>query len=541
MSNSNLVRGTMVLTGANYISKFLGMFYLIPFHALVGSTGGALYSYAYNPYQIFISLSTLGIPLAMSKFVAKYNALEDYRTKEAMFRSGLIFMTITGIVSFIIMFFSAEWLAQIFLPDDQYKNSVEDAAFVIKMVSFALLIIPPMSLVRGYFQGHGSMGPSAISIVCEQVVRIVFLLVGAYVVIQVLDGTIKLAVGLAAFAAFVGAVASSFVLGGFYKKRRPYIVRDLEKSKTAAPTLTTKEMYRELLAYAGPFILVGIATPLYQLIDQMTFNRAMANIGLEEISEDLLSVILVYGHKIVIIPVTIATGLSLALLPAMTAAFTSNHREQYNNYINQSLLIIMLLILPASVGLSILGTQAYGTLYSAQDAYQSAGHIMSYYAPTALFFALFTVSASMLQGINKQNFAVISLAVGLIVKLTCNVPFIYFLGGKGAVIATSFAVLIASLINLVKLYRETYFDMRRLFKHTLLIVILTTIMAVVVIITKWLIGLPFDEGPSKLKYILQLIGGVGIGGYIYLWMAYKTTLLERLFGSRVNRLSKIFF
>ena len=541
MSKSNIVRGTMMLTGANYISKVLGILYVIPFQMLVGSVGGALYSYAYNPYQIFISISTLGIPLAMSKFVAKYDALKDYRTKEAMFKSGLIFMTITGLVSFLIMFFSAEFLANMFLPNDSYENTVEDAKFVIQMVSFALLIIPPMSLVRGYFQGHGSMGPSAISIVCEQVVRILFLLIAGYIILQVLDGTVKLAVGFAAFAAFVGALASSVVLGGFYKKRRPYIEKELKNSRTDTPTISKKQMYRELLAYAGPFILVGIATPLYQLIDQLTFNRAMGNINLEEISESVLSVILVYGHKIVIIPVTIATALSLALLPAMTRAFTDKNKLQYNSYINQALLMILALILPASVGLSILGTEAYGTLYNAQEAYDFAGEIMSYYAPTALFFALFTVSASMLQGINQQNFAVVSLGIGLLIKLICNVPFIYLFEGKGAVLATSFAVFAASFINLWWLYRKTRFDVRRLLKVSLLIVALTVIMAIIVFITKWLIGLPFGEEPSKIKFIAQLFGSVIVGAYVYLWMAFKMTLLERLFGSRVNRFSKIFF
>ncbi|MGM8215669.1 putative polysaccharide biosynthesis protein [Bacillaceae bacterium W0354] len=541
MSNSNVVRGTMMLTGANYISKILGMLYVIPFYQLVGDTGMALYSYAYNPYQVFISIATLGIPLAMSKFVAKYHTLEDYQTKNAMFRSGLILMTITGIVSFLIMFFGAELLANIFISSDKLANSVGDATFVIKMVSFSLLIIPVMSLLRGYFQGHDDMGPSAISIVLEQIVRIVFLLAAAFVVIHILNKTVTLAVGLAAFAAFIGAIASSFVLGGFYNKRRPIIKRELEHSKNESPSLKKSAMYRELLAYAGPFVLVGIATPLYQIIDQATFNTAMVKIGLANISEQLLNVIIVTGHKIVIIPVTLATGLALALLPSMTRAFTENNKVQYNSYILQSLLIIMLLILPASVGLSLLSEQAYGTLYDPLDSYQYAGKMLAYYAPTALFFALFTVSASMLQGVDKQNFAVVSLLVGLLIKLTCNVPFIYVFEAKGAVFATGLAVLSASMMNLFKLYRETHFDIRRLFKRSLLIIILTTIMGLVVWFMNWLVGLPFGAEISRLKYIAQLFVSVSVGGYIYLWMAYKTTLLERLLGSRINRFSKFFF
>ncbi|WP_306977134.1 putative polysaccharide biosynthesis protein [Alkalibacillus salilacus] len=540
MSQSNILKGTMMLTGANYLSKILGLLYVIPFFALVGESGGALYSYAYNPYQIFLTISSLGVPMAMSKFVAKYNALEDYRTKQAVFKSGLWFMAITGVVTFLIMFFTADWLAQLFVPEGgDFSNSTEDVAFVIKMVSIALIVVAPMSLVRGYFQGHASMGPSAISMVVEQIVRIGFLLAAAFVVLKVFGGTITLAVGLAAFAAFIGAIASSAILIYIYRKRRPEILHQVEQTK-ASESPAKRDLYQELLAYAGPFILVGIATPLYQMVDQLTFNRAMANIGLAEVSESMLSVIIVYGHKLVIIPVTLAIGLAMALLPSITEAFTKDDATTYRRYISQALLIVMLLIFPAAIGLSILADEAYGTLYAIDEANRYAGSILAVYAPVSLFFALFTVSASMLQGVNRQNFTLLSLAVGLIIKIALNVPMITMFEAEGAVMATGLGVLTAGLLNLTVLYRTTHFELRPLFKKSLLIVILTAIMALVVIFTRYLVGLPFSGDISKLQVIVQLFSSVIIGGYVYLWLAYKTTLLERLIGDRVHRLKKIF-
>src|SRR5699024_12685025 len=107
--SKTIVRGTMLLTGAAFLSKFLGMIYVIPFNELVGSKGGALYSYAYNPYTILISISTVGVPLATSKFISKYNSLGDYYTGMRMFRLGLILMSITGILSFLIQIGRASW------------------------------------------------------------------------------------------------------------------------------------------------------------------------------------------------------------------------------------------------------------------------------------------------------------------------------------------------------------------------------------------------------------------------------------------------
>ena len=179
---SNIVRGTMLLTGATFLSKFLGMIYVIPFNELVGETGGALFNFAYTPYNILISLSTVGVPLAVSKFVSKYNALGDYETGMRMFKAGMTLMAFTGFLAFLLLFFGADFLASKMITEGASDNiTVEDVAMVLRMVSFALIIIPAMSIVRGFFQGHQSMGPTAVSQVIEQIVRIVFLLTSAFI------------------------------------------------------------------------------------------------------------------------------------------------------------------------------------------------------------------------------------------------------------------------------------------------------------------------------------------------------------------------
>src|SRR5699024_8009963 len=120
-----------------------------------------------------------------------------------------------------------------------------------------------------------------------------------------------------------------------------------------------------------------------------------------------------YGHKLVIIPVTIATGLSLAILPALTKSFTQNNRNLLINQINQALQIVFVLVVPAFIGLIALSDVAYGALYSLENI-EISGPLLAWYAPVALLFALFTVSSSVLQGINEQRFAVISLSAGLL-------------------------------------------------------------------------------------------------------------------------------
>lgn len=534
---SNIVRGTMLLTGASFLSKFLGMIYVIPFNALVGETGGTLFAYAYTPYSIFISISTVGVPLAVSKFVSKYNAVGDYETGMRMFKAGISLMAVTGFLAFLTMFFSADWLAgRMITSDDPVNITVNDVAFVIRMVSVALIVIPAMSIVRGFFQGHNSMGPTAVSQVVEQIIRIVFLLGGAFVILKFMNGTITAAVGFSTFAAFIGAMASCLVLFVYWKKRKTYLNRQIEQ-QTYTHEIPKKDLFIEIFRYAGSFVLVGLAIPLYQMVDQFTFERAMVAADQKDIWEFAYSAINFYGHKLVIIPITLATGLSLAILPTLTNSYTQQNRQLLNKQINQALQIILVLVIPAVVGMSMLANEAYGSLYG-MGKIETTGTLLAWYAPVALLFALFSVSSSILQGINQQKYAVFSLLAGLLIKVLFNIQLIYIFGAKGAIFGTALAAGTAVAMNLWRIRSAIDFSFKEIIKRTILIGIFILFMCIAILLAKYIFGffLPFEE--QRWAALVMLIIGVGIGGMVYLWFAYKSTLLERVLGEKVRFLDR---
>src|SRR5690606_1124206 len=134
-----------------------------------------------------------------------------------------------GFLSFLIMFSAADLIAK-FTMDEKGKDiSLDDVKFVIRMVSFSLIIIPSMAIVRGFFQGNQSMGPTAVSQVVEQIARIVFLLVAVFIVIRIVDGEKVTAVGWATFAASIGGLASWIVLLYYWKKRKRHIQANIER------------------------------------------------------------------------------------------------------------------------------------------------------------------------------------------------------------------------------------------------------------------------------------------------------------------------
>src|SRR5690625_3545443 len=525
---SNIVKGTMLLTGATFLSKFLGMIYVIPFNELVGDTGGTLFNFAYVPYNILISISTIGVPLAVSKFVSKYNSLDDYKTGLRMFKAGITLMLVTGFLAFITLFFGADFLANLMIKtsSDTDEILVEDIAMVLRMVSFALLIIPAMSIVRGFFQGYQSMGPTAVSQVVEQIVRIVFLLASSFIILNVYGGTVVTAVGFATFAAFIGGLASCAVLW-FYWQRRKADIEHRVQQQDFTHDIPRKDLFIEIFSYAGPFVLVGLATPLYQLVDQFTFQKAMVAIG-EGVNWTVpYSAINFYGHKLVIIPVTIATGLSLAILPALTKSFTQRDQSILVQQINQALQIILVLVIPAVAGLVMLSDVAYGSLFGL-DNIDITGSLLAWYASVALLFALYTVSTSILQGINEQKFAVISIAAGLFVKILLNIQLIHTFGAKGIIFGTALATSIAVLLNMWRVKKTIKLPFKKTFKQFLLISIFTIMMCLVIWIVKYLFAMimPYEE--SRLASIFMLLVGVGIGGSVYLWLGYQSTLLLKV-------------
>lgn len=528
MSN-RIVKGTLLLTAAGYISRFLGMIYVIPFNALVGAKGVALYSYAYIPYTVLLSLSSVGIPPAISKIVAKYNSLGEYKTGYRVFRLSFYFMMLTGIIAFLLLFFTAEPIANIIVASkDPQGNTVEDVTKVIQMVSFALILVPAMSAVRGFFQGHQTMEPTAVSQVVEQIVRIAFLLIAGFIIIVIQKGSYVSAVSFATFAAFVGAIGSILVLIKFWNNRKNTFYANIEKQRKSI-SVSTKDLFLEMFSYAVPFILVGIATPLYQFIDLFTFNRAMEVIGQGSISELSFAAIHVNGNKLIVIPVMIATGMSLSLVPALTESFTKQNTQKLVTEINLSVQIVLLLVVPAVFGLIALAPEAYGSLFSMEQL-DITSSLLAWSAPLAIVLAFFTVSAAILQGINQQRFAVISLSAGFIIKLSLNSLLIHTFGAKGSIFATGLAVGAAALLNLWRVKSVLNISFKQTYKRGLFIVIFSIVMYLAVLVTKWIFGffMPFDE--SRIFATIMLSIGVIVGVIVYFILTYKSTLLDYVLG-----------
>ena len=266
MKKNSFVEGTIIATVAIIIVKLLGMLYIIPFYATVGSRGSALYGYAYNIYNIFLEISAAGLPIAMSKIINEYNTLGLNEAKVRAFKMGKKLITYISLFCFVLLFVFAREIGMLILGDLSGGNTIEDVAFVVRCVSFAVLVIPFLSISKGYLQGHKYIGPTSASLIIEQLVRIAIIIIGSFLAFKVFDLGLTNAVGVAVFGAFVGgAIAYLYILR---KMRQNKEKLGLIKYETK-DNVSNKEIIKKIVSYAVPFIIINIAVTLYSFVNMV--------------------------------------------------------------------------------------------------------------------------------------------------------------------------------------------------------------------------------------------------------------------------------
>ncbi|TDM07677.1 putative polysaccharide biosynthesis protein [Macrococcus lamae] len=538
--SSSLVRSTFILTASIFITKVLGILYVIPFYAIIGGERNlAPYNYAYNPYTVMLVIAGAGVPLAVAKYVSKYNAIGAYKVSQKLYKSSLVVMSLTGILGFIILYLLAPMIAEATLAKHNPLPgtdawSVKDITEIIRVISFAVIFIPFLATFRGIFQGYDSMGPTAVSTVIEQIARIIFLLGGAFLVMRYMGGNILLANEVATFAAAIGAVFALLTLWYYWRKRKPHIDQMIEQDHTETE-VGYREMYKEILLYSIPFVIVSLCFPIYLIIDQFTHNRGLDMAGVPvEMHDSLLTMLNLTTNKLVMIPTSLASGFAISLVPAITKAHASGQIRAMHHQIRTSIGLLMFLTVPASLGIMVLAAPLYTSFYSFDSM---ANHILYYYAPVGILIALLSVTSAMLQGIDKQAMTVWIVILSLVIKAVINLPLIVMFGTVGAVIGTAIALTVAIICNLLVIKKYAYFKFRSTVTEISQILLYSLLMVLIVEIV-YLGLIQFLSVRDKWDALIILIICAAVGGLFYGYISLRTGLAEKYLGGRVAKLAR---
>ena len=530
MSN-RFVKGAVVLSISLFIVRALGLLYIMPFQYFVGFAGMALYSYAYVPYTILISLSGLGIPVGIAKFVSKYNAAGEYDTSRKVFRLGMICMIILGMISFLIMYFGAPFFARIVMAGDDMYNTLDDVVTVIRMLSFAVLIVPAMSIFRGFFQGNQDMRPTADSQLVEQIIRIAIIIVGSFLVVSVFDGTTQTAVNISVFAAFIASIGALFVILRHWYLRRDEFDAQLPKS-VPHERHSLKKLFKELLSYALPFAVLSLITSLFQLIDTMTFNRLLLETGMDSVLVENISGIYITGlFKVVMIPVSFAIAFGQPLVPEITERIQVKNFAGVRQTISSALMLTSFVTIPAVIGLWLLSNPIFSLLFSSDaELAEIGGSIFGFGAFIAIFLGINAILDAIMQGLGKQYIALRFLVVGVVIKLIGNLILIPVFQVNGAIIATILAYLACIILKVLVIKQTMRISIPRIAKKHLAILVITVAMAIAVWISTFVLNIFIDYSASRLQALIYVLVAGAVGIVVYGGLALYLDIAEKVLG-----------
>lgn len=536
--SQELVRGTFLLTLSILITKVLGVLFIIPFYAIIGGEGNlAPFNYAYAPYNIAIAVATAGVPLAASKYVAKYNAIGAYHVSQKLYKSSFIVMSISGIIGFIILYSLSPFIATVTLSRSASAKggwTVADITWIIRIISTVVIFIPLLATWRGVFQGLKSMGPTAVSEVTEQIARIIFILAGSYIVLHYLGGTVLMANGVATFAAAIGAITGIFTLWYYWRKRKPYIDKMVASDTTGMDVPYTK-MYKEIISYSIPFVIVSLNFPLFNIVDMLTHNNALAIAGVSQNLRDYFFTILnMTTNKIVMIPTSLAAGFAISLIPYITKTYETGELKEMHKQIRTSLGVLMYITVPASLGIMALAAPLYTVFYSNNI---DGSRLLFLYAPVAILISLLSITASMLQGIDKQKITVYIIIASVILKIILNMPLIVFFHTGGAIISTGIALLFANLCNFYVLKKYAKYNFTETWIQFAQIFIYGFIMMLSVELVYWLIS--FVVSPErKIGSLIIVVVGVLVGAIVYGGITIKNRLADQFLGDLPGKIRR---
>lgn len=527
---SSIVKGSAWMTIGSMLSRLLGAVYIIPWYAWMAPNSemaNSLFGKGYNIYALFLMIATAGIPAAVAKQISKYNALNEYKLSDILFKRSLLLMGGFGILFAGVMYVAAPTLAQ----------GDMDLVPTMRALSSAVLIFPCMSVIRGFFQGNQNMVPSAISQVIEQLVRVFYMLLMTFIIMKVMQGSYVEAVTQSTFAAFIGMLGSLAVLLYFYVKYTPERRRLIEQSNNELK-ISTWSLLLEMLRESIPFIIVGVINPLFKLVDQYTFEPMMhqvttySSVRLKE----MFSLITVNPDKLTMIIISIATSLAAASLPVITSYYIRKNLKGLGELTSDNIQLFALVMFPATMGMSVLAQPIY-TLFYGNSVLGSA--VLVAYTLSSLAYGFSAITSAMLQGMFQNRKLLLQLAVGFIVKLIMQYPCIYLFKIYGPIVATTIGYLVVDLMMIHTLHKISPFDKKHLAKRLLMILGMSLLMT----LTTWLVssglGLFLNPGRRIPATIMTFIS-VGFGVAVYGYFVLKTRLADELIGERIGKLRKIF-
>lgn len=407
-----LVGGVSILGVAGIICKIVGVLYRIPLAHLIGPEGMGVYHKVYPAYNLLLTISSAGLPVAISRMVAHYVTVEDPRNARRIFKMAMRMLLVLGLLTTLLMLLFSGQLAA-------WQGTMDTKAGYMAIAP-SLFFVCVMSAFRGFLQGQRNMVPTAVSQLIEQIGRVFIALPLAYFGMQ------RGGMALGAAGALLGSTTAEgaallFML--LQHRKADHALNAVPQRADAAP-LENGAIARRLIYVAIPITLGACIVPLAGFIDSIMLTQLMEQAGMA--AEDALIRYGAYAGPVLTlinVPTAIAMAMSTNLVPDIAAGLARGEKEYVAKEAGVGLRMASVIGFPCSVGMSLLAQPilylCYRGSYTAAQL-DVAAELLQISSLTIVLFTMVQATSGILQGAGKQRIPMYTLIIGVALKIALN-------------------------------------------------------------------------------------------------------------------------
>ena len=416
---SNFVVQGSILAIASIVVRIIGIAYRIPMINIIGDEGMGYYGTAFNVYNIALLLSSYSLPLAVSKMVSVRLARKQYRNSVRILRAALVYATVVGALAAAVIWFGADFFARevFFMPY---------AAFALKTLAPTVWIMAYLGVFRGYYQGQGTMVPTALSQVFEQIVNaIVSVAAGSWLFNQAIKveilkgesgsgysnswgaagGTIGTGAG-----AFTALVFLLLLFAAYQRTIRKKVRRDRSGSLESYGTIT-----KILFFTVVPVVVSSAIYNVNSVLDNGLLAYNFKSLGMEEEFISQWGVYTGKYHLLINVPIAVSNALSSSLIPSVSRAVATGDRRMVKKKVAAAIRFSLLIAIPSAVGLTVLAGPLNNLLFSGDN--DLAVQMTLYGSIAVVFYSVSTVTNAILQGIDRMRLPIVHALTALVLHL----------------------------------------------------------------------------------------------------------------------------
>ncbi|WP_394920705.1 polysaccharide biosynthesis C-terminal domain-containing protein [uncultured Robinsoniella sp.] len=506
-SNSFLVQGT-ILAVASILAKIIGMIYRIPLTNILGDEGNSYYSTANEIYTILLMVSSFSLPLAVSKLVSERLHLGQKKNAYKVFKCSLKFAVIAGGIVSVLTFLLAGVISK-----DIMKT--EMASYGLRVLAPAVFIFAIAGVFRGFYQGHGSMVPTAVSQVIEQIVNAVVSVAAAGILFNYGASIVKekgnslenssLPPALGAAGGTLGTVVSVAVALIFLMVIFSSYQRNFKKQMRQDPTKRLEPdalIYKAILMTIIPVVLSTVIYNIITVLDQGIFNAVLSGQGYTEKQYTIIWGVYVGKFRVLMnVPLALASCLAPSVVPSLTKAMVDHDFKDASIKVRNTIRYTMVITIPCAVGMAALATPIMKLLFN--DGRALTTGIMQTGALMIVLFALSTLTTGILQGLNQLRAPLIHAAIALVLHIFVLMLLLTkaSLNIYSVVYANIFFAFVICILNALSIKKHLHY--RQELKKTFLIPLLSSaVMGLIVFGVQWVFNKFLGNAVSTIIAIL---------------------------------------